>query len=329
MERVGEVGGVLFVNDSKATNPASTAPALAAFPPEPSKRVHWIVGGLPKGDDLDECAPHFGNVAAAYTIGEAGPRFAEILEPLHAGRAQRDAVRGDPPGASPRREPGDVVLLSPACASFDQFRDYEARGDSFRQIVAELTGAADARAGRVHREVRRMTAARPYIPRPGERGAPAQQFPRSRTRRAAGLVARDRPRAAARWCWLLMAIGAVAVAAASPASARRLSTAAASSSATCTSSGCTCAGSSSALVAMLGASLLPAELARRGGDRARRGDDRRAAAGAADRQRSERRAALAQPRHLASSRREFLKPAFAIGAGLDPVVAACAIPTCR
>jgi hypothetical protein len=55
---------VLFINDSKATNPASTAPALAAFPPDkPATRIHWIVGGLPKGDDLDECAPYFGNVA--------------------------------------------------------------------------------------------------------------------------------------------------------------------------------------------------------------------------------------------------------------------------
>jgi UDP-N-acetylmuramoylalanine--D-glutamate ligase len=57
MERVAECNGVLFINDSKATNPASAAPALAAFPPNPEKRLHWIVGGLPKGDDLDDCAP--------------------------------------------------------------------------------------------------------------------------------------------------------------------------------------------------------------------------------------------------------------------------------
>src|SRR3546814_5188952 len=80
MERIAERNGVLYVNDSKATNPASTAPALAAYPPDAGRpRIHWILGGVAKSDDLDDCAPHFGNVATAYTIGEAGPRFAEIL----------------------------------------------------------------------------------------------------------------------------------------------------------------------------------------------------------------------------------------------------------
>jgi UDP-N-acetylmuramoylalanine--D-glutamate ligase len=147
MERVAEANGVLFINDSKATNPASTAPALAAFPPRPSPRVHWIVGGLPKGDYLDECAAHFGNVAAAYTIGEAGPRFAEILAPfMKVNRSEMmcEAIRQ----AMEAARPGDVVLLSPACASFDQFRDYEARGDSFRQIVQALTSPEPAQAGR-------------------------------------------------------------------------------------------------------------------------------------------------------------------------------------
>jgi UDP-N-acetylmuramoylalanine--D-glutamate ligase len=134
MERIAEHNGVLFINDSKATNPASTAPALAAYP-----RVHWICGGLPKSDDLDECAPHFGHVVAAYTIGEAGPRFAEILEPvMHVERCEMlcEAVQR----AMAAAKPGEVILLSPACASFDQFSDYEARGDSFRRIVAGLTG---------------------------------------------------------------------------------------------------------------------------------------------------------------------------------------------
>lgn len=145
MERLGEFGGVLFVNDSKATNPASTAPALAAFPPNPQKRLHWICGGLPKGDDLDECAPFFGNIAAAYTIGEAGPRFAEILSPfMHVERCEMlcEAVRR----AVGAVRPGDVVLFSPACASFDQFRDYEMRGDSFRALVTELAGHTEAAA---------------------------------------------------------------------------------------------------------------------------------------------------------------------------------------
>jgi UDP-N-acetylmuramoylalanine--D-glutamate ligase len=141
MERVAEAGGVLFINDSKATNPASAAPALAAFPPraaDTAKRIHWIVGGLPKGEALDECAPFFGNVAAAYTIGDAGPLFADLLNPfmtVHRSEMMCEAIRQ----AIAAAKPGDVVLLSPACASFDQFRDYEARGDSFRQIVEALT----------------------------------------------------------------------------------------------------------------------------------------------------------------------------------------------
>jgi UDP-N-acetylmuramoylalanine--D-glutamate ligase len=137
MERVAEANGVLFINDSKATNPASTAPALAAFPPHDHRRIHWILGGLPKGDRLDECLPYFGNVAAAYTIGEAGPRFADLLEPyMPVRRAEMmcEAIRQAIDAAGE----GDVVLLSPACASFDQFRDYEARGDTFRQLVDAL-----------------------------------------------------------------------------------------------------------------------------------------------------------------------------------------------
>lgn len=144
MELVAEIGGVRYINDSKATNPASTAPALAAYPPNPNQRLHWICGGLPKGDDLDDCAPYFGNVKQAYTIGEAGPMFAGLLEPhmpvirsellAEAARQARDAAR-----------PGDVVLLSPACASFDQFRDYETRGEVFRQIVHAL-GEEEGRA---------------------------------------------------------------------------------------------------------------------------------------------------------------------------------------
>jgi UDP-N-acetylmuramoylalanine--D-glutamate ligase len=132
MERVAELDGVLFINDSKATNPASTAPALAAYP-----RIHWICGGLPKADNLDECAPWFGHVVAAYTIGEAGARFAEILSgkmPVRRSEMLCDAVRQ----AIAAARPGEVVLLSPACASFDQFRDFEARGDAFRSIVASL-----------------------------------------------------------------------------------------------------------------------------------------------------------------------------------------------
>ena len=76
MERIRDKDGVLFVNDSKATNPTATAPALAAF-----ERIRWICGGQAKTDNLDECAPHFGHVAAAYTIGEDADLFERLLSP--------------------------------------------------------------------------------------------------------------------------------------------------------------------------------------------------------------------------------------------------------
>jgi len=132
MERIREKDGVLFVNDSKATNPTATAPALAAF-----ERIRWICGGQAKTDNLDECAPHFGHVASAYTIGEAGELFARLLSPhmpvKNCGKLD-EAVRQ----AAADAAPGDTVLLSPACASFDQFRDFEERGDQFRQLVGGL-----------------------------------------------------------------------------------------------------------------------------------------------------------------------------------------------
>ncbi|RSV14159.1 MULTISPECIES: UDP-N-acetylmuramoyl-L-alanine--D-glutamate ligase [Sphingomonas] len=132
MQRVGEVNGVAFIDDSKATNPESVAPALAAFP-----RIHWILGGKPKGDDLDACRPGFGHVVRAYTIGEAGPRFAEVLAPelpVEESGTLDAAVRA----AAARAEPGEVVLLSPACASFDQFSDYAERGRAFARAVEDL-----------------------------------------------------------------------------------------------------------------------------------------------------------------------------------------------
>ena len=146
MERVAEAHGVIFINDSKATNPSSAAPALAAFPPRPHKRIHWILGGLPKGDNLKECEPWFGHVAAAYTIGDAGPLFADLLEPhmpVKRSELMSQAIRQ----AIEAARPGDIVMLSPACASFDQFRDYEARGDAFRQIVEALTAPQEAAGG--------------------------------------------------------------------------------------------------------------------------------------------------------------------------------------
>jgi UDP-N-acetylmuramoylalanine--D-glutamate ligase len=138
MQAVATRNGVLYVNDSKATNAASTAPALAAWPPADGKpRIHWIVGGLAKTDNLDECAPHFSNVAHAYTIGEAGHMFADLLRP-HMAVDDSEMLSAAVRRAARIAQPGDVVLLSPACASFDQFRDFEARGDAFTAAVAAL-----------------------------------------------------------------------------------------------------------------------------------------------------------------------------------------------
>jgi UDP-N-acetylmuramoylalanine--D-glutamate ligase len=132
MERVREKDGVIFVNDSKATNPTATAPALAAF-----ERIRWICGGQAKTDNLDECAPFFAHVASAYTIGEAADLFERLLSPhmpvKNCGKLD-EAVRQ----AAADAEAGDTVLLSPACASFDQFRDFEDRGDQFRALVEGL-----------------------------------------------------------------------------------------------------------------------------------------------------------------------------------------------
>ncbi|MBA2467230.1 MAG: UDP-N-acetylmuramoyl-L-alanine--D-glutamate ligase [Sphingomonas sp.] len=136
MELVGEKEGVTFVNDSKATNPTATAPALAAFP-----AIRWILGGQAKSDTLDECAAHFGHVRSAYTIGEAAELFERLLSPhitvKNCGKldtAVREAARD--------AQAGDTVLLSPACASFDQFRDFEDRGDQFRAAVSEWVSGA-------------------------------------------------------------------------------------------------------------------------------------------------------------------------------------------
>jgi len=132
MERVREVNGVAFVNDSKATNPASAAPALAAFP-----RVHWIAGGQAKTNELDACLPFLPHVAAAYLIGEAAPLFARLLADkvavVEAGTLDRAVAL-----AAAAAQPGDTVLLSPACASYDQFTDFTARGAAFKRLVEAL-----------------------------------------------------------------------------------------------------------------------------------------------------------------------------------------------
>jgi UDP-N-acetylmuramoylalanine--D-glutamate ligase len=131
LEEVGSVNGVLYVNDSKATNVSSALRGIEAF----DGGVHVILGGSLKGAGFEGLR---GEVAsrcvAAYLIGEAAARLEADLAgtvPLHRSGDLENAVRA----ASEAAEPGDVVLLSPACASYDQFRDYEERGERFRSLV--------------------------------------------------------------------------------------------------------------------------------------------------------------------------------------------------
>jgi UDP-N-acetylmuramoylalanine--D-glutamate ligase len=132
LELVRELDGVTYVNDSKATNVAAALRALAAYEDEP---VHLILGGSRKGEDFMPLAAAIGpNVRSVHVIGETAGELAEAIP-----QARRD---GDLATAldSIEPEPGDVVLLSPACASYDQFRDFEERGEEFRRLVQNLSG---------------------------------------------------------------------------------------------------------------------------------------------------------------------------------------------
>ena len=150
MEEVGRAGPVLFVNDSKATNAEAAAPALAAFP-----RIHWIAGGLPKEGGIGSLSPFFPRIAKAYLIGEAAPSFAATLGkriPYEISGTLEVAVeRAAADAAADAAAQGEgaeaVVLLSPACASFDQFRNFEVRGDAFRDAVRKLPDMAMIRKG--------------------------------------------------------------------------------------------------------------------------------------------------------------------------------------
>jgi UDP-N-acetylmuramoylalanine--D-glutamate ligase len=131
LEEVGTVNGVLYVNDSKATNVSSAVRGIEAF----DGGVHVILGGSLKGGGFEGLREAVASrCVAAYPIGEAAERLEADLEgtvPLHRSGDLRGAVSA----AAAAARPGDVVLLSPACASFDQFRDYEERGERFRALV--------------------------------------------------------------------------------------------------------------------------------------------------------------------------------------------------
>jgi UDP-N-acetylmuramoylalanine--D-glutamate ligase len=136
LELVGEVDGVRFVNDSKATNTAAARRGIAAYAGEP---LRLILGGSLKGESFEELAERLPpTVRSIDLIGEATEELAAAL--WRAGRSYRRS--GDLAtavgAAAGEAEPGDVVLLSPACASFDQFRNFEERGDAFRRLVKDL-----------------------------------------------------------------------------------------------------------------------------------------------------------------------------------------------
>jgi UDP-N-acetylmuramoylalanine--D-glutamate ligase len=138
MEKVGAVGGVTFVNDSKATNADAARQAMATYP-----RFFWIAGGVPKAGGIDSLADLFPRIAKAYLIGQAAGTFAATLGDTPHEIAGDLATATARAFADARAAGGEqIVLLSPACASFDQFPDFEARGDAFRRLVQDLAEPA-------------------------------------------------------------------------------------------------------------------------------------------------------------------------------------------
>jgi UDP-N-acetylmuramoylalanine--D-glutamate ligase len=139
MEDVGHIGKTAFINDSKATNADATARALAVYPD-----IFWIAGGKPKDGGIESLSEFFPRVRKAYLIGEAAPQFARTLD----GKAPYDmsatldvAVASAAADAAASSVVVPVVLLSPACASYDQYKDFEQRGDIFRTLVSKLPRA--------------------------------------------------------------------------------------------------------------------------------------------------------------------------------------------
>jgi UDP-N-acetylmuramoylalanine--D-glutamate ligase len=142
MEQVARRGGVLFVNDSKATNADSAAQALACF-----SDIFWIAGGKPKTGGIVSLAGFFPRIRKAYLIGEAAAEFASTLDGqvTHeiVGTLDR-AVEAAARDAEAAALKDPVVLLSPACASFDQYPNFEVRGTAFRDLVLALPGVVAA-----------------------------------------------------------------------------------------------------------------------------------------------------------------------------------------
>jgi UDP-N-acetylmuramoylalanine--D-glutamate ligase len=138
-ELVAVIDGVRYINDSKATNADAASTALVCY-----DEIYWIAGGKPKEGGIASLRPLFPHIRHAFLIGEAAEDFAATLKsavPFTRSGDLATAVRAARAAALAAERRGAVVLLSPACASFDQFANFEARGDAFRRLVAELPGA--------------------------------------------------------------------------------------------------------------------------------------------------------------------------------------------
>jgi UDP-N-acetylmuramoylalanine--D-glutamate ligase len=141
-EQIAVIDGVRYVNDSKATNADAAEKALVCY-----DNIYWIAGGRPKAGGIASLAPHFPRIRHAYLIGEAADEFARTLEgnaPYSKVGTLDRAVAAAREDARRERIAGAAVLLSPACASFDQFSDFEARGERFRALVEALPGEREA-----------------------------------------------------------------------------------------------------------------------------------------------------------------------------------------
>ena len=151
MQQVGRVGGIAFINDSKATNADAAEKALSSF-----ANIYWIAGGIAKAGGIEPLRPLFANVARAYLIGQAANEFAGTIGaavPHEDCGTLENAVAAALRDAQKDGKAGAVVLLSPACASFDQYPNFEVRGDAFVRAVAqlpnvEMTIPGDAHAAR-------------------------------------------------------------------------------------------------------------------------------------------------------------------------------------
>ncbi|MFD2263579.1 UDP-N-acetylmuramoyl-L-alanine--D-glutamate ligase [Lacibacterium aquatile] len=136
-ERIAEVRGVAYINDSKATNADATERALVCY-----QNIHWILGGVAKAGGIASLTKYFDRVRHAYLIGQATESFVAVLNANGVGVTRAGDMTAAVAAAAVAAKPGDTVLLSPSCASFDQYANFEARGDHFRNLVEGLAGRA-------------------------------------------------------------------------------------------------------------------------------------------------------------------------------------------